>query len=58
MQKLKTRYEQVPLQIVTKILEEELRQETLPAKIRLLKNATLDGPIAPVRAAGKTGRRS
>jgi hypothetical protein len=58
MQKSKTHYEQVPLQIVKKILEEEVQTEDVAVKPRLVKNAPFNAGIFPVRIARKVGGRS
>jgi hypothetical protein len=58
MQKAKTHYEQVPLQIVKKILEEEVQQEDVAAKPRPIKNTPFNAGIFPVRIARKAGGRS
>ena len=58
MQKVKTHYKQVPLQIVKKILEEEVHQEDVVVKPRPVKNTPFNAGIFPVRIARKVGGRS
>jgi hypothetical protein len=57
MHKVKTHYEQVPLQIVKKILEKEAQREDV-VKHRPIKNTPFNAGIFPVRAARKAGGRS
>ncbi len=58
MQKAKTHYEQIPLQIVKKILEEEVQQEDVAVKARLIKDTPFNAGIFPIRIARKAGVRS
>ena len=58
MQKVKTRYEQIPLQSVKKILEEELQHEAAIVGIRSTKNTKQTVAILATRAVARGGSRS